>query len=114
MSSIVNLKKAVDVAVGTAKEGAEFFAATNSWAKIQIVMGLSDNVMAIAGMSIPALYGEYKNLDAAGMAELKAYVAVKFDIKDDTLEAKIESTFNWLLDVAKALEGGLGLAKLYA
>lgn len=113
MAGIENIKKTLGLAIDTAKEIANLSSADSSWSKIQVVMGLSDNVMAVAGIDIAAVKAEYADLDAVEMAALKAYMAAKFDIADDKLEAKIEATFNWLLDVAKILEGGLGLSKLY-
>ncbi len=113
MTGTDNLKKAVVLAIATIKEVGELNKAENSWAKIQVVMGLSDNVMSIATTNPVALWDEYKAMTPAAAADFKTFIAAKCDLADDELETKIEATFNWLLDLSKVLEGGLALSKLF-
>lgn len=106
------IKKVLDV-VAEAGNVAEKVAKQegSAVAKMTHLVKMSDELLQLASLNLPALKAEVADLSAAEKAELLEHVKAKFDLADDELEAKLEAGLALAVKAAELVAEVVAFAK---
>lgn len=75
------------------------------------MMMLGDEVFALAGVEWKNLGNEFKDIDAAEMAELNTFVEEKFDLANDQVEVIVERSIKTLVSLGGSIMELVALGK---
>lgn len=107
---ISNLKPILFLAIEMGNVGDQM-GRTEGAARYGKLLGLADEVMGLASVDFSKVKAEFKDLDEAEIAELKADAKVKFNIVDDKLEMAIEEGLDILERQYGIVQDSIALAK---
>ena len=78
------------------------------WFKLVDILGPAVDLLKVDWSMVKK---EYEDLDEAEQAEIKEFVAEKFDIHNDKLEAVIEESFSMLFSIGELISNAIALFK---
>lgn len=80
------------------------------WGKL---FNLIDEVAALGSIHLDQVVPEFKDLDEAEQADLKAFLKEKLQLADVNLEAAIEKGLDIVTDAVKLVENSISLVKSF-
>lgn len=108
---IANIKPIIALSIEMGNVIDKVIKADTAAGKLQAVLAITDEVMALPSVNFAEVIGEVKDLDEAEKAELLAFFKEKFDIADDKIEAVIESGLALLVKASGLVQEAIDLAK---